>query len=73
LFAIATINTTGISHITLYADDFSKSQQFFQSLLGWDMVPSGPAKSRVRFYVNHLQTSRSWRDRRKGGASDTAT
>jgi catechol 2,3-dioxygenase-like lactoylglutathione lyase family enzyme len=46
---------TGISHITLYADDFYKSQQFYQSLLGWDMVPSGPAKSGVRFYVSRLQ------------------
>jgi catechol 2,3-dioxygenase-like lactoylglutathione lyase family enzyme len=46
---------TGISHVTLYADDIPKSQQFYQSLLGWDMAPAGQASSGVRFYVNHLQ------------------
>lgn len=46
---------TGISHVTLYADDMQKSQQFYQSLLGWDMVPAGEAKSGVRFYANHAQ------------------
>jgi catechol 2,3-dioxygenase-like lactoylglutathione lyase family enzyme len=46
---------TGISHIMLYADDMSKSQQFYQSLLGWDMVPANEATSAVRFYANHAQ------------------
>src|SRR5271155_1434662 len=46
---------SGISHITLYADDMSKSQQFYQSLLGWDMVPADKATSGVRFYANHAQ------------------
>jgi catechol 2,3-dioxygenase-like lactoylglutathione lyase family enzyme len=46
---------TGISHITLYADNMPKSQQFYQSLLGWDMLPATEAKSSVRFYANHLQ------------------
>jgi catechol 2,3-dioxygenase-like lactoylglutathione lyase family enzyme len=46
---------TGIAHITLYADDMAKSQQFYQSLLGWKMMPEGHASSGVRFYANHLQ------------------
>jgi catechol 2,3-dioxygenase-like lactoylglutathione lyase family enzyme len=46
---------TGIDHVTLYADDMAKSQQFYQSLLGWEMVPAGHAHSGVRFYANHLQ------------------
>lgn len=46
---------TGISHVTLFADDLAKSQQFYQGLLGWDQVPSGPASSGVRFYANHSQ------------------
>jgi catechol 2,3-dioxygenase-like lactoylglutathione lyase family enzyme len=46
---------TGISHITLYADDMPKSQQFYQSLLGWDMVPASKAASGVRFYADHAQ------------------
>jgi catechol 2,3-dioxygenase-like lactoylglutathione lyase family enzyme len=46
---------TGIAHITLYVDDMAKSQEFYQSLLGWEMVPGGHAHSGVRFYANHLQ------------------
>jgi catechol 2,3-dioxygenase-like lactoylglutathione lyase family enzyme len=46
---------TGISHMTLYADDFAKSQQFYGSLLGWKETPAGPAQSGVRFYANHAQ------------------
>src|SRR5271170_683312 len=46
---------TGISHLTLFADDIPKSQQFYAELLGWDQVPSAPAKSGVRFYTNHSQ------------------
>jgi catechol 2,3-dioxygenase-like lactoylglutathione lyase family enzyme len=46
---------TGISHITLFADDLPKSQQFYAGLLGWDQVPSGNASSGVRFYANHSQ------------------
>jgi catechol 2,3-dioxygenase-like lactoylglutathione lyase family enzyme len=46
---------TGIDHVTLYADDMAKSQQFYQSLLGWEMVPADHAHSGVRFYANHLQ------------------
>ena len=46
---------TGISHIVLFADDFSKSQKFYAELLGWDQVPSGAAKPGVRFYANHSQ------------------
>jgi catechol 2,3-dioxygenase-like lactoylglutathione lyase family enzyme len=46
---------TGISHVTLYADDLKKSQQFYGPLLGWDQIPAGPAYSGVRFYANHAQ------------------
>jgi catechol 2,3-dioxygenase-like lactoylglutathione lyase family enzyme len=46
---------TGIAHVTLYANDMAKSQEFYQSLLGWEMMPGGQASSGVRFYVNHLQ------------------
>jgi catechol 2,3-dioxygenase-like lactoylglutathione lyase family enzyme len=46
---------TGISHVTLFADDFAKSRQFYAGLLGWDQVPSGAAGSGVRFYANHSQ------------------
>lgn len=46
---------TGISHIKLFADNIPKSQQFYADLLGWDQVPSTPAKPGVRFYANHSQ------------------
>ena len=46
---------TGISHVTLYADDIAKSQRFYVDLLGWDQVPAAAAKPGVRFYANHAQ------------------
>jgi catechol 2,3-dioxygenase-like lactoylglutathione lyase family enzyme len=46
---------TGISHLTLFADDIPKSKQFYGSLLGWDPVPASAAGSGIRFYANHLQ------------------
>jgi catechol 2,3-dioxygenase-like lactoylglutathione lyase family enzyme len=46
---------TGISHMTLYADDFAKSQHFYTDLLGWEQVPATRAESGVRFYANHRQ------------------
>jgi catechol 2,3-dioxygenase-like lactoylglutathione lyase family enzyme len=46
---------TGISHVTLYADDIAKSQIFYASLLGWGQQPPGAAQSGVRFYANHAQ------------------
>ncbi len=46
---------TGISHMTLYADDFAKSQHFYTDLLGWEQVPANRAESGVRFYANHQQ------------------
>jgi len=46
---------TGISHITLFADNIPKSEQFYAKLLGWDQVPATAAKSGVRFYANHSQ------------------
>jgi catechol 2,3-dioxygenase-like lactoylglutathione lyase family enzyme len=46
---------TGISHVTLFADDITKSRTFYASLLGWEPVPPAGAQSGVRFYANHLQ------------------
>ena len=46
---------TGISHVTLYADDIPKSQRFYVDLLGWHQVPAAAAKPGVRFYSNHSQ------------------
>ena len=46
---------TGISHVTFFADDLAKSQQFYNSLLGWEQVPAGTPKWGVHFYANHLQ------------------
>ena len=46
---------TGISHLTLFADDFAKSQNFYRDLLGWIQWPGGGAKPGVRFYPNHGQ------------------
>ncbi len=47
---------TGISHVTLFADDFAKSGQFYADLLGWTQIPEAtPAKPGVRFYANHAQ------------------
>ena len=46
---------TGISHLTLFADDLPKSEQFYVSLLGWEQVPAAATKSGVRYYANHSQ------------------
>ena len=46
---------TGISHMTLYADDLQQSQHFYVSVMGWTQVPAGPAEAGVRFYANHTQ------------------
>jgi catechol 2,3-dioxygenase-like lactoylglutathione lyase family enzyme len=46
---------TGISHLTLFADDIAKSKEFYASLLGWKPVPAKGTNSGIRFYVNHLQ------------------
>ncbi len=46
---------TGISHLTLFADNIPKSEEFYRALLGWQQVPSAGAASGVRFYANHLQ------------------
>jgi catechol 2,3-dioxygenase-like lactoylglutathione lyase family enzyme len=46
---------TGISHVTLFADDIAKSREFYASLLGWDPQPPDGAQSGIRFYVNHSQ------------------
>ena len=45
----------GIAHITLYAYDLAKSQTFYESLLGWKMVPDGHPQSSVRCCANHQQ------------------
>ena len=46
---------TGISHVTLFADNFARSQRFYADLLGWEQVPAGDARPGVRFYANHAQ------------------
>jgi catechol 2,3-dioxygenase-like lactoylglutathione lyase family enzyme len=46
---------SGISHITLFADYLTKSQEFYSALLGWEQAPEGAPHSGVRFYANHLQ------------------
>ncbi len=46
---------TGISHMTLYADDIPKSERFYTQVIGWEQVPAAGAHSGVRFYANHQQ------------------
>jgi catechol 2,3-dioxygenase-like lactoylglutathione lyase family enzyme len=46
---------TGISHLTLFADDLPKSEVFYATLLGWDQQPATGVASGVRFYANHSQ------------------
>jgi catechol 2,3-dioxygenase-like lactoylglutathione lyase family enzyme len=46
---------TGISHLTLFADDLAKSKQFYASLLGWAPIPASGTEAGVRFYANHSQ------------------
>ncbi len=46
---------TGISHLTLFADDLAKSQRFYGGLLGWVQVPAAAPRPGVRFYDNHSQ------------------
>src|ERR1035437_1010260 len=46
---------TGISHLTLFADDIAKSRQFYTSLRGWEPVPANGANPGIRFYANHVQ------------------
>ena len=46
---------TGISHMTLYADDIARSEHFYTQVVGWKQVPSAGAHSGVRFYANHQQ------------------
>lgn len=43
---------TGISHMTLYADDLKKSEAFYAGLLGWEPEKAGAGE---RFYANHEQ------------------
>jgi catechol 2,3-dioxygenase-like lactoylglutathione lyase family enzyme len=52
---VARPSITGIAHITLFADDFEKSQKFYGDLVGWAQEPAGSAKPGVRFYANHAQ------------------
>jgi len=42
---------TGVSHITLYADDMVRSQELYAGVLGWKQVNQGG----MRFYANHLR------------------
>lgn len=46
---------TGISHMTFYADDLSRSQQLYAGLLGWKLVTQSGMQSDARFYANHEQ------------------
>jgi catechol 2,3-dioxygenase-like lactoylglutathione lyase family enzyme len=46
---------TGISHLTLYADNIASSRQFYASLLHWEPVPASGVSSGLRFYANHTQ------------------
>jgi len=47
---------TGISHVTLYADDIPKAETFYATILGWDQQPPAiGGASGVRFYANHGQ------------------
>jgi catechol 2,3-dioxygenase-like lactoylglutathione lyase family enzyme len=46
---------TGISHVTLFADDIPKSAKFYAELLGWDQVPPNATNPGIRFYANHSQ------------------
>lgn len=46
---------TGISHVTLYADDIQASRQFYNGLLGWQVVPATGVEPGIRFHPNHGQ------------------
>ena len=46
---------TGISHVTLYADDIAASRKFYGGLLGWQAVPATGSAAGIRFYANHEQ------------------
>ena len=46
---------TGISHLTLFADNIPESEKFYKDLLGWNQIPAAGANSGVRFYANHSQ------------------
>lgn len=46
---------TGISHVTLYADNIAKSRQFYSGLIGWEPVPATGSAPGLRFYPNHAQ------------------
>jgi catechol 2,3-dioxygenase-like lactoylglutathione lyase family enzyme len=46
---------TGLSHVTLYADDIAKSRQFYVETLGWYPVPTTGRQPGLRFYANHAQ------------------
>ncbi len=46
---------TGISHVTLYADNIAASRQLYSGLLGWQAVPATASEPGIRFYPNHAQ------------------
>ena len=46
---------TGISHVTLYADDIATSRKFYVELLGWQPIPATGTEPGLRFYANHAQ------------------
>lgn len=46
---------TGISHVTLYADNIARSRDFYSGLLGWQPMPATGTEPGIRFYPNHAQ------------------
>ena len=46
---------TGISHVSLYADDLTRSREFYGGLLGWQAAPASVPEAGQRFYANHAQ------------------
>ena len=46
---------TGISHVTLYADNMAQSRAFYGELLGWEPVSPSGSGAGPRFYANHEQ------------------
>jgi catechol 2,3-dioxygenase-like lactoylglutathione lyase family enzyme len=46
---------TGLSHVTFYADNLHKSENFYVHVLGWEELPSAGASSGIRFYANPAQ------------------
>ena len=46
---------TGLSHLTLYADDIAQSRQFYADFIGWQPIPAAGSTEGLRIYANHAQ------------------